>query len=111
MSIASKQLIYNKDIRALQTAKEIIIPPGEPFSGSLRLKEMLRNVKGYAKIIDSYVDETTLEFLLEIPEDVPIRLLTEHTMAKKKKIHKNLPEVHNRETAISSKKMRAKADS
>ncbi len=84
MSIASKQLIYNKDIRALQTAKEIIIPPGEPFSGSLRLKEMLRNVKGYAKIIDPYVDETTLEFLLEIPEDVPIRLLTEHTGGEEK---------------------------
>jgi hypothetical protein len=79
MSIASKQLIYNKDIQASQSVKEIIILPGEPFSGSLRLKEMLRSVRGYAKIIDPYVDETTLEILFEIPEDVSIKLLTEHT--------------------------------
>lgn len=84
MSIASKQLIYNKDIQASQSVKEIIILPGEPFSGSLRLKEMLRSVRGYAKIIDPYVDETTLEVLFEIPEDVPIRILTEHIGGEKK---------------------------
>ena len=78
MNIASKQLIYNKDIQASQSLKEIIILPGEPFSGSLRLKEMLRSVRGYAKIIDPYVDETTLEILFEIPEEASIRLLTEH---------------------------------
>lgn len=79
MSIASKQLVYNKDIQASQSVKEMIILPGESFSGSLRLKEMLQSVRGYAKIIDPYIDDTTLEILFEIPEDVLIRLLTEHT--------------------------------
>jgi len=82
--IASKQLIYNRDIQASQTVKEMIIPPGEPFSGSLRLKEILRSIQGYAKIIDPYVDETTLELLLQIPEDLPIKLLTEHTGGEEK---------------------------
>jgi lysyl-tRNA synthetase class II len=45
MSIASKQLIYNKDIQASHSVKEIIILPGEPFSGSLKSKEMLRSVR------------------------------------------------------------------
>lgn len=62
----------------------MIIPPGEPFSGSLRLKEILRSIQGYAKIIDPYVDETTLELLLQIPEDLPIKLLTEHTGGEEK---------------------------
>lgn len=78
-SIASRQLIYNRDIMASQTITEILIPPGEPFSGSLKLKEILRSVQGYAKIIDPYVDETTLEFLLQIPENLQTKLLTEHT--------------------------------
>jgi len=82
--IASKPLIYNRDIKASQTMKELIIPPGEPFSGSLRLKEILRTIQGYAKIIDPYVDETTLELLLQIPEDLPIKLLTEHTGGEEK---------------------------
>ena len=71
--IANKPLIYNKDIQALQTVKEVIIPPGEPFTSSLKLKEILRSVQGYAKIIDPYVDETTLEFLIHVPKSLPIK--------------------------------------
>jgi hypothetical protein len=78
-SIAGKQLIYNKDIMISQTVREIVIPPGEPFSGSLELKGILRSIQSYAKIIDPYVDETTLEFLFQIPENLPIKLLTEYT--------------------------------
>ena len=82
--IACKQLIYNKDIATPRTAAEIVIPPGRPFSGVITLKEILRSVRGYAKIIDPYVDETTLELLLEIPENLPIKLLTELTGGEEK---------------------------
>ena len=78
-AITGKQLIYNRDIMSSQTVKEMVIPPGEPYSGSLRLKEILQSVQGYAKIIDPYVDETTLEFLFQIPENLPIKLMTENT--------------------------------
>lgn len=81
-SITSKSLIYNKDIR--QTIKETIIPPGEPFTGSLKLKEILRSVQGYAKIIDPYVDETTLESLMHIHKGLPIKVLTAYTGGKEK---------------------------
>lgn len=80
--IANKSLIYNKDIR--QTIKETIIPPGKPFNSSLKLKEILRSVQGYAKIIDPYVDETTLEFLIHIPKGLPIKVLTAYTGGKEK---------------------------
>jgi hypothetical protein len=83
-SIARRQLIYNKDIVASRIATEIVISPGQPFSGVLKLKEMLRSVRGYAKIIDPYVDETTLELLLNIPGNLPIKLLTENTGGEEK---------------------------
>lgn len=80
--ISGKSLIYNKDIR--QTIKETIIPPGEPFTSSLKLKEIFRSVQGYAKIIDPYVNETTLEFLIHIPKDLPIKILTAYTGGKER---------------------------
>ena len=50
----------------------------------MKLKEILRSVQGYAKIIDPYVDETTLEFLINIPKGLPIKVLTEYTGGKEK---------------------------
>jgi len=83
--IVNKPLIYNKDIPTQAITKEVIVPPGEPFTSSLKLKEILRGTHGYAKIIDPYVDEITLEFLLSIPKEVPIKLLTAYTGGKEKK--------------------------
>lgn len=82
--IANKPLIHNKDIPTQAITKEVIIPPGEPFTSSLKLKEILRGTHGYAKIIDPYVDEITLEFLLSIPKRIPIKLLTAYTGGKEK---------------------------
>jgi hypothetical protein len=82
--IASKQLICNRDIEASQAMKEIVIPPGEPFSSSQILNKILKSIQGYAKIIDPYVDETTLDFLLHIRRDLPIKLLTEHIGGEEK---------------------------
>jgi len=82
--IASKALVYNKDIPAQQVVKEVIVPPSQPFTGAIKLKEILRSAQGYAKIIDPYVDETTLEFLINIPKGIPIKVLTEYTGGKEK---------------------------
>ncbi|HML01875.1 MAG TPA: hypothetical protein VK487_00715 [Candidatus Bathyarchaeia archaeon] len=82
--IARKQLVYNKDIASSQITTETVVPPSHTFSGVLKLKELLRSVQGYAKIIDPYVDETTLELLLQIPENRPTKLLTELLGGKEK---------------------------
>jgi len=83
-SIMNKPLIYNKDILTQHVVKEAVVPPGKPFTGVLKLKEVLRNVRGYVKIIDPYVDEVTLELLLSVPEGLPIKLLTAYTGGKEK---------------------------
>jgi len=75
-SIANKPLIYNKDIATQRFEKEVIVPSGKPFTGSIKLKEILKDSQGYVKIIDPYVDETTLELLLDVPNDLSIKLLT-----------------------------------
>ena len=73
-TIANKSLIYNKDISV--QGKEVVIPPGKPFTSTLKLKEILQSIQGYVKIIDPYIDETTLELLLYVPEGLPIKILT-----------------------------------
>ena len=63
-SIAKKTLIYNTDIPDQRVEKEVLLSPGEPLTASIKLKEILAGVQGYVKVIDPFVDETTLEFLL-----------------------------------------------
>jgi len=79
-SILLKPLIYNKEIPVQQ--EELFIPPDTPFTSTLRLKEILQHIQGYAKIIDPYVHETTLELLLYIPKSSPIKVLTAYTGGK-----------------------------
>jgi len=81
-SLLTKQLIYNNDIPI--QPQEVIIPPGKPFTGSTKLKEILRSLHGYTKILDPYVDEKTLELLLDVPERLPIKILTVHTGGRDK---------------------------
>jgi len=83
-NLLGKPFIYNKDIQTQLAINEVIIPPGEPFSASLKLKEILKGVQGYAKIIDPYVDETTLELLVSIPREVPVKVLTAYTGGEEK---------------------------
>lgn len=83
-SIVNKPLISNKDIRTRYVAQETMVLPGKPFTGSMRIKEILQGIQGYAKIIDPYVDGVTLEFLLGIPKGLPVKLLTAHTGGKDK---------------------------
>jgi len=83
-SITRKHLIYNRDIASSQITMETVISPRHTFSSALTLKELLRSIQGYAKIIDPYVDETTLEFLLQIPKNLPTKLVTELLGGKEK---------------------------
>lgn len=82
--ISNSPLICNKEISIQPAMSETIIHPGKPFSASLKLREILKSAKGYVKVIDPYVDGTTLETLLSIPTGVPIKLLTVYTGGKEK---------------------------
>jgi len=85
ISVLNEPLIYNKEVQVQQ--EEVVILPGKPFTGTLKLKEILQNIQGYAKIIDPYVDETTLELLLNTREGIPIKILTSYTGGKEKERH------------------------
>jgi len=82
--LANKPLIDNKDIPPLQLVKEVIVPPSKPFTSAMKIKEILQNAQGYVKVIDPYVDKTTLEFLLNVPEGLSIKLLTQYTGGEKR---------------------------
>ena len=83
-SMGEKSLIYSKDIPALQISKETLVSPGKPFTGSIKIKEILKSCRGYVKVIDPYINEATLELLINIPEGVPTRLLTAFTGGEEK---------------------------
>jgi len=76
-SMLNRELIYNEEI-PVQPGETVILPR-KPFTGSVKLKEILRSLRGYAKILDPYVDERTLELLIAIPEGLPIKVLATYT--------------------------------
>lgn len=93
LTFLNQPLIFNKDIpQFLKTvqvekkkqAKEIVIPPQSPFTGSRELKNVFENVDGYVKIIDPFVGEETLDLLINIPEKISILLITSFTGGKNK---------------------------
>jgi len=73
-SIANKQLVYNSEIPI--QPEDIIVRPQKPFTAKARLRNVLKSLKGYVKIIDPFVDVETLDVLMDIPPAVPIRVLT-----------------------------------
>jgi len=78
--ISNKPLIYNKDIPQKppkEEVKELILPPGSPYTGFRKMEDLLKEAKGYIKIIDPYVDEETLDLLLDVPKEISILILTE----------------------------------
>jgi len=77
--ISNKPLIYNKDIPQKppkEEVKEILLPPGSPYTGFRKMENLLKEAKEYVKIIDPYVDEETLDTLLSVPKETSILLLT-----------------------------------
>lgn len=82
-SIQCKKLIYNSEI-PVQEPTSMLVDAGSPFSASLELRKILSSVTDYILIIDPYLDIKTLEILLVVPDNVPIKFLTENTGGKRK---------------------------
>jgi len=84
--ISNKPLIYNQEIKKLTVIeeKQILLPPGSPYTGFRKIEELLRKSTGYIKIIDSYVDEDILDILFNVAKEIPIFLLTAFTGGKGK---------------------------
>jgi len=83
MKLKLKRLEYNKDL-PLSPQIEAVLPPGSPYKGLMELRRVLRSATGFVKICDTYVNIKTLDILYSIPEEVPIKLLTEKTGGKKR---------------------------
>lgn len=78
--LLNEKLICNREIPSRPSKKrfELLVEPSTPFSSQQPVKEILANVQGYVKVVDPWVDEYTLDILLNVPKDVPIMLLTEN---------------------------------
>ncbi len=85
--LLNEKLIYKKEIanKSSYARTELLIEPGTPFSSYQQLKEILKNAKTYVKVLDAYVDDLTLEILLQVPKTASIHLLTEYTGGEKEK--------------------------
>jgi len=64
--------------------EEIVVSPSKPFTASIHLREILKRSQSYVKLVDPYVDDSTLDFLLNVPEGISIKLLTSQTGGKEK---------------------------
>ena len=82
-TLKSKRLVYNKELPTIPQI-DVIIPPGNPFTGRMELRKILGTAAGYVKICDSYVSIKTLDILNSIPIGTPIKLLTMNTGGSKR---------------------------
>jgi len=78
--LLDRKLIYNKEIPSKPSKKkfESLIEPSTPFSGQQKVREILSDAQGYVKVLDPYVDDYTLDLLLNVPMNISIMLLTEN---------------------------------
>ncbi len=84
--LLNEELIYNYKIpNKSPTRTELLIEHDTPFSSCQELKEILKSVRTYVKVLDAYVDDSTLEILLQVPKEASIQLLTEYTGGDKEK--------------------------
>ena len=81
-SMANRQLVYNSEIPIQR--KDFMIHPKKPFTARAELRNILKSLKGYVKIIDPFVDVETLEVLMDIPPTIPIKVLTANMGGKSK---------------------------
>ena len=82
-TLKSKSLVYNKDLPIISHT-DVIIAPGNPFTGLMELRKILGSATGNVKICDTYVDVKTLDILNSIPANIPIKLLTMNTGGSKR---------------------------
>ncbi len=81
IDLASKDLIFNTEIPET-IHEEIILNPGEPESALLEIRKRLGSARKFVNIIDPYIGQITLDLLLSVAEDVPIKVITAYTGGK-----------------------------
>ena len=74
--------------------KEEIIPQGaievitvekaQPYTALKRIESIFQNAQGYVKIMDKWIGKHTLDFVLEVPSNVPVMILTSFLENKSK---------------------------
>lgn len=68
------------------TKREEIVPQGaievitvekaQPYTALKRVESIFQNAQGYVKIMDKWIGKHTLDFVMEVPSNVPVMLLT-----------------------------------
>ena len=81
IDLTSKNLIFNTEIPET-IIEEIILSPGEPEIALLEIKKRLRSATKFVNIIDPYIGQITLDLLLSVAEDIPIKIITAYTGGK-----------------------------
>jgi hypothetical protein len=78
--LQSKKLIRNTELEELAKSKkkkQIIVEPGTPYSAKREVERVLEAVNKHVYLIDTYIDEKTLDILLAVPKGVQILILTQ----------------------------------
>jgi len=79
--LISKDLIFNTEIPET-IIEEIILSPGDPEIALLEIKKRLGSATKFVNIIDPYIGKITLDLLLSVAEDIPIKVITAYTGGK-----------------------------
>ena len=82
IDLTSKYLIFNTEIPET-ILEEVILNPGEPELAFLEIKKRLGSATKFVNIIDPYIGQVTLDLLLSVAEDIPIKVITAYTGGKK----------------------------
>lgn len=81
IDLTSKYLIFNTEIPET-ILEEIILNPGEPEIAFLEIKKRLGSATKFVNIIDPYIGQMTLDLLLSVAENIPIKVVTAYTGGK-----------------------------
>jgi len=81
-SMANRQLVYNSEIPIQR--RDFMIHPKKPFTARAELRNILKSLKGYVKIVDPFVSVETLDVLMDTPSAIPIKVLTVNMGGKSK---------------------------
>ena len=76
--IAREDLIFNSELPVVES-KEILFEPGRPFSAQKVLREILAEADRYVKILDPWVNDRSLDPLLDVKNGVKIQFLCSQT--------------------------------
>jgi hypothetical protein len=79
--LQSKKLVRNAELEQLAATskrrKQVIIKAGTPYSAKREVEKVLESARTYVCLIDTYIDEKTLDVLLAVPKEVQILVITQ----------------------------------